>query len=99
MESDVRPPTKRQENPTILVIDDEPGLCDMLRYGLPKRGFAVTAVSSGEEAVVQVAAREYDVVLCDIMMPGMGGIEALRRIKHKYPEMPVVMATGFATIE
>jgi signal transduction histidine kinase len=90
---------ENQELPSVLVIDDEPGLCNMLRFGLPKRGYQVTAVSSGEEAIVQVVAHEFDVVVCDIMMPGMGGVETLRRIKDKCPDLPVIMATGFATIE
>jgi signal transduction histidine kinase len=71
----------------------------MLRFNLPKRGYHVTAVTSGEEAVVQVMANEFDIVICDIMMPGMGGVETLRRIKENHPDLPVIMATGFATIE
>src|SRR5690349_4242710 len=71
----------------------------MLGFNLPKRGYRVSAVNSGEEALVQVMAHEFDVVICDIMMPGIGGIETLRQIRDKCPETPVIMATGFATIE
>src|SRR6185437_3722583 len=83
--------------PHVLVVDDEPGLCSMLRFGLAKRGYQVTAVSSGEEAIIKVAAENYDVVICDIMMPGIGGVDTLRRVKEKSPETAVIMATGFAT--
>src|SRR5262249_17593023 len=85
--------------PHILVVDDEPGLCNMLRFGLPKRGFRVTTVSSGEEAIIKVEANHFDAVICDLMMPGIGGVDTLRRVKEKFPETPVIMATGFATLE
>jgi signal transduction histidine kinase len=99
--TDSNPETNGQKpkSPHILVVDDEPGLRDMLRFGLQKRGYQVTAVPSGEEAIIKVAAENYDAVICDIMMPGIGGVDTLRRIKEKSPETAVIMATGFATLE
>jgi signal transduction histidine kinase len=90
--------SEKNSNPSVLVIDDEPGLCDMLRFGLPKRGYRVECATSGEEGLVKMAAGHYDLVICDIMMPGMNGIEVLPRIKEMSPETQVVMATGYATI-
>jgi signal transduction histidine kinase len=83
----------------VLVIDDEPGLCDMLRFGLPKRGYQVECASNGQEGLIRMGQKQFDLVVCDIMMPGMNGVEVLGRIKELSPETQVVMATGYATLE
>src|SRR5258708_5273454 len=88
-----------QPGPSVLVIDDEPGPRDMLRYGLPKRGYRVECAASGEEALLKFSGDHFDLAICDIMMPGMSGGETLHRIKERSPETQVVMATGFATVE
>jgi len=84
---------------SVLVIDDEPGLGDMLRYGLAKRGFRVECAATGEEGLTRLRREPFDLVVCDIRMPGLSGVEVLGRIKDIAPETPVIMATGFATVE
>jgi signal transduction histidine kinase len=56
-------------------------------------------VLSGEEAIIKATAENFDAAICDIMMPGIGGVDTLRRIKEKSPETAVIMATGYATLE
>jgi signal transduction histidine kinase len=85
--------------PVVLIIDDEVGLRDMVRYGLKKRGFEVIGAANGEEGLALITKQKVDLVVCDIMMPVMGGIETLKRIKEQFPSIEVVMATGYATLE
>jgi signal transduction histidine kinase len=83
----------------ILVIDDEAGLCDMLRYGLPKRGYRVVTASNGEEGLARAREQVFDLAVCDIMMPGMNGIAVLTQLREITPQTEVLMATGQATVE
>ena len=77
----------------ILVVDDEPAIRRALRPPLVELGFQVTEVSRGEEALQALRTATYDVVLLDINMPGIGGIETLRRIRALSPRLPVLMLT------
>ena len=77
----------------ILVVDDEPAIRRALRPPLVELGFQVADASRGEEALQALRAATYDVVLLDINMPGIGGIETLRRIRALLPRMPVLMLT------
>ncbi|MBI2384465.1 MAG: response regulator [Elusimicrobia bacterium] len=88
-----------QPKPKILVIDDEKGLRDMLVYGLSGRGYAVTTAANGKEAVAKAKQDAFDLALCDLMMPEMGGIETLKALKETLPHIEVVMVTGYATLE
>lgn len=83
----------------VLVIDDEVGLRDLMTYELGFRGFSVVTVASGEEAVVKARQERFDVVISDLTMPGMGGLESLGVIKGIDPRVEVIMATGYATLE
>ncbi len=84
---------------TILVVDDERGILEQLGGILRDEGFAVTAVPSGEEALAAAARELYDLVLLDVALPGMDGIEALRRLRAAGQRVPVVMISGHATAE
>ncbi len=83
----------------VLVIDDEKGLREMLHYALTERGYDVATAENGRAAVEQARSRTFDLALCDIMMPIMGGMETLRALKRDHPAMEVIMVTGFATQE
>ena len=83
----------------ILVVDDERGILEQLGGILRDEGFAVTAVGSGEEAVAATARELYDLVLLDVALPGMDGLEALRRIRAAGHTVPVVMISGHASAE
>ena len=77
----------------VLVVDDEPAIRRALRPPLVELGFQVAEASRGEEALQVLRASAYDVVLLDINMPGIGGVETLRRIRTFAPRLPVLMLT------
>ncbi|MGO8758926.1 MAG: response regulator transcription factor [Terracidiphilus sp.] len=77
----------------ILLVDDEPAIRRALRPPLIELGFQVAEASRGEEALQALRAAPYDAVLLDINMPGIGGIETLRRIRVFAPRLPVLMLT------
>jgi two-component system, OmpR family, KDP operon response regulator KdpE len=77
----------------VLIVDDEPAIRRALRPPLVELGFHVDEVSRGEEALQTLRASAHDVVLLDVNMPGIGGIETLRRIRAFAPRLPVLMLT------
>src|SRR3989339_183734 len=81
--------------PSILVIDDEPGIRDFLDATYRDEGYQVVAVGSGAEAMDAMAAGTYDLVLLDLMLPDMSGIQLLGIIKESLPEVPVVVITAY----
>jgi DNA-binding NtrC family response regulator len=83
----------------VLVCDDEPLIRDTLAEFLAQEGFAVEAVGSGEEAARRAADRFFDVVLCDVNLPGIDGIETLHRILNVNPETFVLLITAYGTVE
>jgi len=78
----------------VLIVDDEGELAYTLAERLTLRGFRAEGATSGEEALARVAAADYDVVVMDVRMPGMGGLEAIRRMRERRPELPVILVTG-----
>lgn len=84
---------------TILLVDDEAEFIETLAKRLTRRGLGVLLAHSGQEALDVIAANEVDVVVLDVKMPGMDGIEALQRIKALKPELEVLMLTAHANVE
>src|SRR6185295_1890203 len=85
--------------PRILIIDDEKAIRNTLRDILAYEKFDVDEAADGAEGLKKVEAGDYDVVLCDIKMPKMDGIEVLAKILIAKPDVPVVMISGHGTIE
>ncbi len=83
----------------ILVVDDELVVRDSLKEWLVVEGFSVDMADSGAEAIDLVSANEYGLVLLDVKMPGMDGVEALQIIREMKPDLPVLMMTAYATVE
>lgn len=79
---------------TVLMVDDETDFLEPVAFWLKSKGYAVTTLTSGEEAVELVKRSPPDVVFLDINMPGIDGIETLRRIRAHTRELPVVMVTA-----
>lgn len=77
----------------ILLVDDEPAIRRALRPPLIELGFQVAEASRGEEALQLLRTAVYDVVLLDVNMPGIGGIETLKRIRAVAPRLPILMLT------
>ncbi|MEJ7841422.1 MAG: response regulator transcription factor [Rubrobacter sp.] len=78
----------------ILVIDDDPAVASLLKRGLSYEGFAVDVAADGENGLAAVRERYPDLVILDIMMPGIDGLEVLRRLRTADAELPVLMLTG-----
>jgi len=84
---------------TILVVDDEESICQSLRGILSDEGYEVRTVGSSEDALKAIEEDVPDLVLLDIWLPGMDGLEALKIIKAETPQVPVIMMSGHGTIE
>ena len=82
----------------ILIIDDEQGIRDFLAYELGRQGYTVLAAKDGEKGVEKLREEKFDLVISDIKMPKMDGIELLQKIRAEQPDVPVVLMTAFATI-
>jgi two-component system, OmpR family, KDP operon response regulator KdpE len=78
---------------SVLVVDDEPALRKTIRVSLAASGFTVEEVGNGGDAVGAVRQRPFDLVLLDVNMPGMSGVEACRQIRAIAPRMGIIMVT------
>jgi DNA-binding NtrC family response regulator len=87
------------EKKKALVIDDEQIVLDSVRKILSQGDYEVDISLSGRQGLELAISRQYDIVLTDIRMPDMGGMRVLRDIKRAKPSLPVVMITGFATVQ
>jgi DNA-binding NtrC family response regulator len=83
----------------ILVVDDEKNIRLMLDQALVTAGYEVVTAIDGEHAIEKVQAGGLDMVLLDMKLPGMDGIEVLRRVRSSHPTLPVVMITAHGTVE
>lgn len=83
----------------ILIVDDEEIVITSCRRILAGEGYQVDAATSGAAALELIAAAPFDLVILDLMMPKMDGMEVLRRVKQSHPAMRVVMVTGLAQNE
>ena len=86
------------KKPVILIVDDEPDICEMLAKILSREGYVVKIAMSGKETVKEVMAGSVDIVLLDIIMPDQDGIETLRQIKAIRPQIPVIMFTAYVNM-
>jgi DNA-binding NtrC family response regulator len=85
--------------PNILLVDDEERFRQNLQKMLRAHGLTVTAVGSGEQALAALAAQPYDVILLDMRMPGLSGLETLAALKANYPQTEVIVLTGHASVD
>ena len=86
-------------SPSMLVIDDDPGSSGLLREVFGSEGYEVTLAGSGAEGLAAAAKRPFDIVLCDVQLPDIDGIEVLRRLLGMAPDTTVILVTAFGTIE
>ena len=87
------------DNFKVLVVDDELDFLETIVKRLKARKIEVTGVESGFKALDAVMTQDVDVVILDVKMPGMDGIETLREMKKKQPLVEVIMLTGHASVE
>ncbi|HPC73286.1 MAG TPA: sigma-54 dependent transcriptional regulator [Syntrophales bacterium] len=84
---------------TILVVDDEESICRSLEGILSDEGYEVLTAKSGEEALKTIEEEQPDLILLDIWLPGIDGIDVLKNVKQEHPQIQVIMMSGHGTIE
>ena len=85
------------ERDRVLVVDDDRDACELIALVLQQAGYEVDAVQDGFQALKAVTSRRPDLVITDLQMPGMNGLELIRRIQAVDGEIPVVLTTGAET--
>ncbi len=83
-------------NKSILIVDDEDDIVDLVSYNLKKEGFRVSAADSGEEGLDRIRKGKFDLVILDLMLPGVQGMEICRIVRndHKTAHLPIIMLTA-----
>ena len=98
MTTTIVPHIKNSTNERILVIDDDKAFRVATKTLLEDEGYRVALATNGPEAIGVLEREEFDLVLTDMMMGAMNGVELLRRVKSKFPDLLVIMVTGFGSI-
>jgi two-component system, NtrC family, response regulator PilR len=83
----------------LLIVDDERSMRELLEYMLSREGYAISLAENGRKAVEMVTANDYDLILCDIRLGDITGLEVLRAAKQKSPQSIVIMISAYATTE
>jgi len=83
----------------VLLVDDEQDFLDTLAERMRSRGMEVTTAADARQALAAADREVFDAIVLDLQMPGMDGIEALKALKEKNPDLQVIMLTGHATVE
>jgi DNA-binding response OmpR family regulator len=83
----------------ILVIEDEPGIVDFLERGLAAEGFEVTSAFDGPSGLERASATDVDLVVLDVMLPGVSGLEVLKRLHATKPTLPVIALTALGEVD
>jgi DNA-binding NtrC family response regulator len=91
--------TTSREAGRILIIDDEPIVREVLRDVLARETYSLTFAADAESGLLALDRQEFDLVVLDLMLPGMGGLEALTEIRRRDPDQVVVMLTAFGSVE
>src|SRR5438094_8535808 len=84
--------------PRILIVDDDPGQRSLLDSFLRGQGFETVPVSSGEQALETLRGGDFSMMISDVRMPGMTGLETLRRARQEHAVLPVLLVTAYADI-
>ncbi|HWX86986.1 MAG TPA: response regulator transcription factor [Solirubrobacteraceae bacterium] len=85
--------------PSILLVEDEPGIVDFLTRGLRAEGFAVTSAADGRAGERMALRESFDMVVLDLMLPGVAGMDVLAKLRELKPELPVIVLTARGEIE
>jgi DNA-binding response OmpR family regulator len=93
------PVTEQTLAPSILLVEDEPGIVDFLERGLRAEGFAVETALDGVQGEQRALRESFDMVVLDLMLPGIGGMEVLAKLRLLKPELPVIVLTARGEIE
>jgi DNA-binding NtrC family response regulator len=83
----------------ILVLDDDPDTVEVLEHLLTRQGYRVQSATSPEQGMDKLASRLYHILILDLRLPGMGGIEVLQKIREKDRDLAVIVLTGYPSVE
>ena len=83
----------------VLLVDDEKEFLEVMSERMQARGMVVTTAESADQALSIIGKESFDAIVMDFQMPGMDGMEALKAIKNKKPELQIILLTGYATVE
>ncbi len=83
----------------IMVLDDEPIVCKRLKPALEKQGYEVDTFTQSSDAAERIKQVEYDIIITDLKMQGVDGMQLLTDAKKRWPKTEVIVITGFATLE
>jgi len=86
------------KSPRILIVDDDPGQRSLLNSFLKGQGFETTLADSGERALATLRAGKFDMMISDVRMPGLSGLETLRRARTEHATLPVLLVTAYTNI-
>lgn len=84
---------------SVLVVDDEEQFLDVFSKRLEGRGLKVDKATTGEEALKRVKGKDFDTIILDMMMPGISGLDTLKKLKEENPDAQIIILTGHATVE
>lgn len=84
---------------TVLIADDEPEIIKFLRSIFVKEGYRVTSVRNGRDVLKKVKKGDIDLVILDVIMPVMSGMETLRELRKMAPRLPVIVVTGYGDLQ
>ena len=83
----------------VLLVDDEKEFLEVMSERMKARGMEVTTTESADQALSIIEKESFDAIVMDFQMPGMDGMDALKAIKNKKPELQIILLTGYATVE
>jgi DNA-binding NtrC family response regulator len=82
-----------------LVVDDEQGMCEFLRFLLQEEGYDVEIAHNGDQALTKVEESKFELILADIKMPGLDGLEMLRKLREADEDTVVIVMTGYSSLD
>jgi CheY-like chemotaxis protein len=85
-------------SPTILVVDDHPPTCTLIARALQPQGYEVTTVGDGHEALIMAACRVPDLVIADVLLPGLNGLRVVDTLRQQDPRLPVIAISAFPDV-
>src|SRR5882672_2461095 len=91
-------PTQSAKRPRILIVDDDPGQRSLLNSFLTSQDFSTMTVASGEQALAALRTEPFAMMISDVRMPGISGLETLRQARKEFARLPVLLVTAFADI-
>jgi len=89
--------SRNRKKVSILVVDDEPSVGDALKLVLESSGYEVVLVAKGREGIKQASSRGFSVVIIDLFLPDISGLQIIKKVHEQKPEIPIILITGQGT--